>query len=226
MNLRNIYLLILCLLTISCASKRPAIYTDYDKNLVAPHSIGEIILMDKIVHDDPLLGVSLAYQDKAFPEDRINIYIYPMREISWENKPDILNTNIGLALKDVDTVIEYGHYKSRTAETLSDFNFTSNDVQYSGKKAAFNMFTNNGILVFSDIYLFIAQDKLIKFRTSFNSHLTKQSMGDSIVEKILPHIQVPPESIYMKNLRKEHKKKMRKQLMNIILEAMKKSEKK
>ena len=224
MNFRNITIVLLCFLTIACASKRPVEFTDYENNLIAPKIIGELVLIDKIVHENPLLGVSLSYQDKAFPEDRINTYIYPIREVSWEDTASVLNSELSNALKDVDMIVQYGHYKSREPEVLSDFVFTVDNVKYSGKKAEFQMMSNNDIMIFSDIYLFASEDKYIKFRTSFNSYLTKKSMGDSIVKKILPFIKAPPESIHMKSLRDEHKKKMKNDIMNLLLETLKKSD--
>jgi hypothetical protein len=44
-------------------------------------------------------------------------------------------------------------------------------------------------------------------------------MGDEVVKAILPLIEVPPESVYMKTLRAEYKKQSQENLMRLLKEA-------
>lgn len=219
MNSRKLCYIFLCVLLTSCATTRPKEYTDYENQLAAPKVADQFILKQKKVFVEPSLGVMLEYQNRDFPEDRINAYIYPIRNISWDDKDATLEEELKMALYDIDGAIQAGHYKSRDSEAFFDFSFTTKRGKFDGKKATLAITLNNDVLIYSDIYLFMAEDKYIKFRTSYDSRLSKRSMGDEVVQSILPLIAVPPESTYMKTLRAESKKKSQDELMKLLKEV-------
>ena len=220
MTCKNIYMLLLCATLISCASTRPKEFTDYQAQLIAPVTAEEFILKEKKVFDDPALGAMLSYINRDFPEDNITVYVYPINATSWEDSNETLTKELKNALRDVDAAVHHGYYQSRSAETIKDIIFKENNIEYVGKSAEFNLTTKQGIDIYSNVYLFIDQDKYIKFRTSYDSRLTNVSMGDDAVHKLLPQMVIPPESIYMKNIREAHDKKRQEQLMQLIMQAM------
>lgn len=216
MFLRNLFCVLCCLMVVSCASKKSTEFTNYDEDLITPQTVDELILIDKVVHENPFLGVSLTYENRDFPEDNINAYVYAINEISWEDIDATLEDELNHALKEVDLAIQYGHYKSRETELITNMEFSSNQIKFSGKKASFKLTTKDNILIYSDIYLFNAEDKYIKFRTSFDSRMTNSSMGDSVVKKILPLMKIPPESLSMRALRDEQVHKLTELLQQLI----------
>ncbi len=221
MTCKNGLLILLCILLTACANTRPKTATSYHASNITPSMTEGFALMNKKVFDEPMLGVQYKYENKSFPEDLIDIYIYPIGQSSWEDTDTTLNGEIHHALQDIDTVIKHGIYKSRSTEQLTDFIFTHEKQKFTGKKAQLTITNPQDELSYSDIYLFIAQDKFIKFRTSFNSKYTRKWTGDDIVKELLPEINVPTESVYMKNIRAEHKKKMQQDLMEVLMQALK-----
>jgi hypothetical protein len=220
MKLQNIFLLFLSVLVVSCASTRPKELTNYENQLIAPEVIDEYALKQKKVFDEPSLGVMLRYENRDYPEDNITVYVYPISAISWENQEAVLESELSNAVNDIDAAVKYGYYKSRTAELLSDYSFESKDKEYKGKKAELTLTAKNGALLYSGVYLFLAEDKYIKFRTSFDSRSVKSSMGDVVVKSLLPKLGIPSESMYMKNLRAAHEKKMQQNFMRLIQQAL------
>ena len=223
MTFKTLLPILLCALVTSCAATRPKDASDYTNSLAAPQRTEDFIQTEKKVFDEPILGVMLRYENMTFPEDMITIYVYPIADYDWEDIDTTLESEIKQALKEVDVLVQYGHYQSREKENWSDLTFTDNEREYKGKKVNFVMTDKQGNSLYSDIYMFIAQDKYIKFRTSFDSRMAKGSDGDKVVKELLPKITVPPESIYMKNLRAEHKQRVQESLMKAIMQALKES---
>lgn len=219
MNCRQLFCILLCVLLVSCSLTRPQEYTDYDNQLVAPEIVEQFVLKQKREFEEPSLGMMLKYQNRDFPEDKISVYVYPIRDINSSDQDATLEKELEVALLDIDATIQAGHYKSRSSETFSNIVVTSDDKEFIGKKATLTITLNNQVLIYSDIYLFMAEDKYIKFRTSYDSRMSKQSMGDEVVKAILPLIEVPPESVYMKTLRAEYKKQSQENLMRLLKEA-------
>jgi len=204
----------------SCATKgRPTNASDYDTEALAPHMADDLVLMEKKIFEHPALGTMLRYLDQSNPTDSITIYIYPIDKISWDNQQQTLNTELSRSLAEIDQAVVDGHYKAREQETISDFEFITNEKLFSGKKAQLNIINQKNQIFYSDIFLFVDKDKFIKFRTSFNGEQSHFWTGDQIVKSLLPGINVPPESRYMKNLRQAHRKKIQKQLYKLLMES-------
>jgi hypothetical protein len=220
MKLQNIFFLFLSVLVVSCASTRPKDSTNYDQELIAPATIDEYALKNKKVFEEPSLGAMLRYENRDFQEDNITVYVYPISAINWEEHSSVLESELAKAVNEIDAAVEYGYYKSRTTESLSDYSFESNGKEYKGKKAEFTLKAKNGALFYSGVYMFLAEDKYIKFRTSFDSRTTKSSMGDDVVKTLLPQLEVPSESSYMKKLRADYEKEMQQSFMRLIQQAV------
>ncbi|WKE65180.1 hypothetical protein PVT67_16175 [Gallaecimonas kandeliae] len=216
---KTLAIALLSLLLAACAGtpKRPLGASDYDHDLKAPQSTEDFVLTEKKVFDQPELGVMLRYANKDFPEDNISLYVYPINRISWANSSEALEGEMDNAVKDIDGAVSYGLYQSRTPEKRSDFKVGA----LLGRKAALTLTSKKGVLYYSDIYLFMAKDKFIKFRTSYDSRTTNpwSGSGDQVVQELLPGIQVPPESAYMKAQREQRKQKLLELFRQIIKQA-------
>lgn len=233
--MKKIILAIACLALTACAStstkspspdttnttQRPANASDYATQLQAPEETKKLILVDKKVFDDPLGGVMLRYVDKRIKSDWITSYVYPIARIGWEDINSVLTDEMNAVLAEVDDIVKSGKYLSRGEATLTDFIFTDEGTEYSGKKAEFTFINNDGVKYDSNAYLFIAEDKYIKFRTSFHADYTPDWNGDGIVKALLPNIHVPPESGYMHHLREEHRKAIMQKVLDSLTQVQK-----
>lgn len=206
---------LICFILASCASVRPENSTNYDRDLVVAQETDSFSLTKREVFDDPALGVALDYVNRFYPTDNIDVYIYPVPSISWEDKASTIDQEMKQVVADVDKAIDYGYYKSRTPEKVEPFSVGT----VSGIKASFKLALKNGASYYSNAYLFLDKDKFIKFRTSFDSKATVKWDGDEAVREILPKIVVPDESEYMKAIRDSHRAKLSQNFLNLILQA-------
>ncbi|WP_445358606.1 hypothetical protein [Microbulbifer sp. ANSA005] len=212
------------ILIASCGSMRPQNASNYQQDLITPEETDNFVLTESSTFDEPMLGIALKYDNKQYPTDIINVYIYPIDSITWENTDEIISIEMGDIIDEVDFAIEQGHYKSRSPETIENFSFKIGEKLYSGKKSSFTLTNRNDAEYFSNSYVFVDKDKYIKFRTSFDSRATVEWNGDSAVKEILPEIVVPDESAYMKNLRAEHQKEITKNLIKSLFQASQESQ--
>ena len=201
------YLCILFVLTVisACATQRPISTSNYESDFVYPEEIYPFKFLEKKVFEDPLGGVMLRYVDVKNTSDYITIYVYPIRAISWDDTDTTLKSEMDKVLAEVDYIVKVGQYKSRGNEVNSKFEFENNSIQYYGFKSKFTFTDKADVKYDSFAYLFISKDKFVKLRTSFNSEYSPNWSGDNIVKTLLPKIDVPQESEYMREMRKRHK---------------------
>lgn len=215
------FLFLIISFTFGCSSTTS--YSNYEEDLTLPKETENFILVDKQIFEEPELGVMVRYLDKVFHEDNITLYIYPVRSLEWDDHKSTLHNEMDLIFSDIDVAVQQGIYKSRSEERRSDFLVSQNTASYEGVKASFTLTDKEGVFFYSDNFLFIAEDKYIKFRTSFDSRMNKELTGDEIVKELLPLIQVPEESVYMKNKRVAYKNKMQEDFLKLLIEASQKA---
>jgi len=196
-------LLGLCLLQVGCASQAPKNTSVYDVNTIAPQETEYLVLTNTQTYDDPLMGVALSYADRRYRSDIITVYIYPIAATNWEDQDATIAHEMRAVLAEVDQGVAQGSYTSRGQEDTAIYEFDTDGQSYRGLKTSFELYVQPEIKLHSNAYIFISQDKFIKFRTSFDSRATVEWNGDAIVQTLLPKIKAPAESIYMRDLRHE-----------------------
>ena len=210
MKLTYLLLPMLVLALSGCAStpKSSSLFDEhqqqYKTDLQVPAVTEQLNLVENKVFDEPELGAMLRYEDKLFPADVITVYVYPIFKTSWDDIDATLNESIFGALQDINQMVKLGNYLSATDAELSDFTVNTEKRSYQGKKVTFTLTKNDNVKYYSNIYVFIDEDKYIKFRTSFDSRTSRVWSGDSIVNELLPLITVPKASKYMHDLRQQH----------------------
>lgn len=217
--MKQLFIIITILSLCACAPQRPITASSYPQNTTYPQQTENFVLQEEHLYPDPLAGVKLQYLDIDYLSDNISIYIYPIPSTSWENHSEITREEVQSALNEIDYMIRQGYYDSRGKETLSEFSFTNKNSQYQGSKARFSMKRESQTQQDSEIFVFIDEDKFVKFRISFDSQITSNHTGDVIVKELLPLISAPKESAYMQELREEHKQAQTQQLLQLLLQA-------
>lgn len=212
-----VYFLAFTVFALGCSSTKPQ--SNYETNLILPQETENFILIDKQVFAEPELGMMVRYLDKVFPEDNITVYIYPIRNIEWDDRTAILNKEMDTIFLDIDLAIEQGFYKSRSDDKRSDFIVNVNNKAYQGIKSTFTLTDKEDVFFYSDSFLFLAEDKYIKFRTSFDSRMNKELTGDEIIKELLPLMSVPAESPYMKDKRTAYKQKIQADFLKRLIES-------
>jgi len=204
--MKNIVLVLISVCMFACASQRPKDATNYENDLAYPKEAFPYIFTKKHVYDDPLGGISLTYIDQNNPSDFITIYVYPVPAVDWDDKQLTLNSEMDAVLMEVDYMVQLGRYESRTSDRRNFIKIPDSSREAEGLESVFK-YVYKGVEYNSFGYLFIEEDKLIKFRASFVADESPSWDGRHIVQTLLPAIDAPPESDYMKKLRAEFKQK-------------------
>ncbi|WP_323846323.1 hypothetical protein [Microbulbifer magnicolonia] len=219
--MKKIIILIACVLTASCASVRPGTATNYELSLVAPEETKNFVLTARKVFDEPMLGTMLEYTNKQYPDDNIDLYIYPIDHYDWEDAENTLKREMDKVIAEIDSAVEYGYYASRTEESRETFGVPQGEKTFNGLKSSFELKSKDEVTYHSNAYVFMQKDKFIKFRTSFDSRATVPWSGDQSVAEILPELIVPDESEYMKELRIAHRQQVTANIMKLLIQAAK-----
>lgn len=211
-------------LLISCAtpsSKMPGI-SDRPADLRYPDETVNFLLAGKHIYEEPLLGVSLKYRDKTYHFDLIDVYVYPVGKVSWDDKISVLKDEAAKAVQEIDAAVERGLYRSRRAggEPL-EITLVAGDKAYEGVKLETEITTRENAVFASFIYLFIQQDKFVKFRVSKIKAMDGITPDtDYAPAEILAELVVPPESRYMAELRQRKREEAANQLLQLIQKAL------
>lgn len=220
----RIFTIIFCLALASCANVRPNNATDYTSQLLYPEETENFVVIRSKVYDEPLLGSMIEYTNKQYSNDNIDLYVYPIDHYTWKNSDDTLKREMKKVLAEVDRAVEYGYYSNRGNESTVVFNFNVDDKQFSGLKSSFELTGGNNLKYYSNAYIFLDQDKFVKFRTTFNAVETVPWNGDDAVKELLPKLGIPGESEYMAEQRAVFKQQVTQNIINLFLQAAKSQE--
>jgi len=226
--MKRVYLSVFLLLGLSACGSQPVQNANpYNSELSYPDETEHFVAEKRHIFEDPLLGVMVKWLDKAYDSDVITLYVYPIPKTAWDNVEEVLSQEMDNVVAEVDHAIEQQRYQSRGAEVREPMMFDYDGQGYAGLKSSFTLERADGIRLLSNAYLFVAEDKFIKFRTSFDARITPDWNGDNVVKELLPLLQVPPESGYMKALREQQRmveEQQMQSLMKLLMEAVEKGD--
>ena len=210
----------------ACGTQQIKNDINYETDLGYPQETENFVVKDIHVYDDPFLGAALTWIDPRYPSDNITLYVYPVPKTDWSDVNETLSEEMDRVYEAVKYSVEQGKYTQVEAEEREAFAFEEEGEMFSGLKSAFNTYLENDRKINSNAYLFIIEDKFVKFRTSFDALLTPDWNGDNIVKELLPVIEVPPESEYVRNIRAQHREveeQQSQELIKLLLEAIEKN---
>jgi hypothetical protein len=217
------FLASLCLLS-ACAttSQRMPGVSDHPGDFRYPNETENLVLVDTHVYDEPLLGISLKYRDKTYHFDLIDVYVYPIGKVSWEDAIPVLKEETARAVQEIDAAVKRGIYLSQqTYGGALEIALFAGTREYRGVKLQTEITTRENAVFASLIYLFIQQDKFIKFRVSKIKAMDGISPDtDYALAEILAELVVPPESRYMAILRQRKREETANQLLKLIQQAL------
>lgn len=216
-------LLFICLITIpllSCQTTESqtelVFHSNYQTDFNYPDDTENLVLVEQLTFEEPLHGASLRYENRFYDQDSIIVYTYPIRHFMLNNGDMLLNQEMRQSFVEIDETIERGLYDNRDDEVVEQFMLVQQDNSFYGLRGQTELTLNSGYTYTSYVYLFIQQDKFIKFRISLRNGEHRPT-PDNMVNELLPGLSVPQESSYMAQLRAEHKQKFEQTLTRAIL---------
>ena len=207
----------LLMLLSACSSTEKSIATngygnsptsDYKTELKVPFETEDLIKIDTHIYDEPAYGVGIKYDHKLLSNDNISVFVYPVNSMFWDDHVETTTREMATVLNDMNLAVKNGIYREATSISSSKYQVEANQLLYLGRKSEFLIKDRYDNQRYSVAYIFIAEDKFVKFRITLESELLTSFNPDSIVNSILPKITVPKESAYMQSKREAHMKAM------------------
>jgi len=196
--------------------------SDYKTDLKYPDKVYSLEYVSQHLYDEPLWGIQLRYAHIFSSSDILDVYIYPIPAISWDDQMQIVREETSMVVKEIDVAVEKGQYKSANAGETVEIDFNG----LKGVKTPVEILSQNEQIYNSFIYLFIKEDKFIKLRFSFlkgdGSGLPNE---DVLARELVLGINVPAESSYMFAKRNEAKQRRALQLIQMLLDTSKNEKK-
>lgn len=175
--------------------------SDYEHDLAVPAKIANFEFAGQYAYNDPLLGSVATYASADYHNDKIDLYVYPIRKIDFSDTQALLQEESNNIKQEFNTVakdlkwtdISFSEPKSLTVnhnqQPLAGVYFEGEYTQELGEKS------------FTSVYLFQLKDKFVKFRASFPEKFITKKIG-----QVFSQIKVPDESSFMKQLRQTNQK--------------------
>jgi hypothetical protein len=176
--------------------------SDYDGTLIAPANIDTFTKYSLHKFVDPLLGVAIRYRHAEIEGGHIDVFVYPVRASRWPVAQPILEQESLAVRQDLDRLTQQGIHQ---LVRLSDDEM----LHWAGASGRVELlkfegeFANREFQPYdTSTYLYLEQDKLVKVRATNPRNVTAPFDADAFVKALMSSLQVPPESEYMKLVRK------------------------
>jgi len=170
--------------------------SDYEKDLVTPQNISSFESVEQFLYNNPLLGTVITYANPNFYSDKIDLYVYPIRQVELNNQAALLARESQNIKTEFDAVAKQLEWTNIHFSAIKPLEVSGNDYAIKGIYFEGDYQQKLGEKAFTSVYLFKLKDKFVKFRASFPERfITKH------IKEIISQIKVPDESIFMKNLR-------------------------
>lgn len=172
--------------------------SDYENNLSVPNTISEFQYSGKFLYNNPLLGSVISYAHPKFHSDKIDLYVYPIRQVNINNSNILLTQELTKVQTEFTNAGKEYEWTDINFSPKKQLDIESNKQVIQGVYSEGHYLEKFGEKNFTSIYLFQLKDKFVKFRASFPaSFLTDH------IKSIINQIDVPNESPFMKKLREE-----------------------
>lgn len=170
--------------------------SNYSTGMMRPNEFGDYIFENSILRADPMLGVQFRYQHGDFEFDKFDIFIYPIRNTSWQNKSALVEEEISNIRGELQLLADNGVYADIDFNEYENFNV---DIA-SGQFLQGEVTDLQGYRYRVQTAVFIKQDKFVIMRSS-NPVSDKMPLLGDFWKKFLQQIDPPPESKYMARIR-------------------------
>jgi len=139
--------------------------SDYAGNLICHDSIGGFKFLNQYIDHDPLRGTSLHYVRNELSLDKIDVLVYPIRRLSWEDEKATSKEEAINFQKEVDLLQLDGQWQNVNLAPVEFMPWDVDGVEHSGARIIGTFEMSTGKQFALGMYLFIKEDKFIEIRT-------------------------------------------------------------
>ena len=178
--------------------------SNYEEDLTVPQEIANFDFMGQYIYNDPLLGSVSTYANRDYHSDKIDLYVYPIRNVNLDNESELLAQESKHIESEFNSVAKQLEWTDVSFSAPKALTVTHEQQKVSGLYFQGEYQQKLGEKGFTSVYLFKLKDKFVKFRATFPEQFITQP-----ISKIFSTIRVPDESTFMKELRAQGKKQQK-----------------
>lgn len=171
-------------------NKKPEPGAFIDRSVIYyPKSGDNFELVKEHTYSDVSAGIQLTYKADDLPDAKIDIFVYPIGDVSREQA---LARDVNDVRAGVKGMAERGIYSDVKFGELSDFNPSIEDGKHLRGKRLLLRFVHNGSPMASAAYLAYKQLYLLELRITAPADAAQalKDVGDSIATEIFPKIHI------------------------------------
>lgn len=180
--------------------------TDYAKDVAFPAHIANFSFAGQFAFFDPMLGVMATYLTPDYVNDKVDVFVYPIRRTEYLNSEAALSSEARNVADEISYVVNKQNWTDLELTEPEKVSVDSADGTIEGIKFGGRYTADLGEEAFLSVFLFAHKDKFIKFRATFPA----QFLGEH-VQGVVNDIHFPGESLFMAKVREYGKKQEREQ---------------
>jgi hypothetical protein len=168
--------------------------SNYQLDLTVPNSFGQFTKLDTQLFADPFSGAITRYTHPAYEDALVDVIVYPFTRKITQDDRTLLNEQLNADLAKASAVAK--------AQQLT-LTLSSPPAPYQvkgfadGWRLGLTAESEKAPTLYASTYVFRKHDKIIKIATTFPT-----DFSDPLVDELIPHVDVPKESLLMKRVRK------------------------
>ncbi|MDN3638801.1 hypothetical protein QWY82_08275 [Simiduia curdlanivorans] len=176
--------------------------SDYDLALIVPNQVGNYQLDQREWRRHPLQGAWVSYIDKNFQFDQFSLAVYPIKATDWQDIKATLEKEAMALQKDMllDARQQKHELRFNDLQRLS-WSIKGQTLDVYQMSAAHQ--ADTGEALETRIYLFIQEDKVVATSSTLSGDNAPVQAFEAATQQLASTIQVPAESLFMAQLRKE-----------------------
>lgn len=167
--------------------------SNYESSLTVPENIGEFTRLDTQLYSDPFNGAITRYTHPAYEDALVDVTVYPIFGTLDTADSELLNGQLNEDLERASSVAKAQELTLSLSSPASPY-MVSPAIQ--GWRLGLKAESTTTPTIYASTYVFRQEDKIVKVATTFPT-----DFSDPLVNELITHVQVPKESMLMKNIR-------------------------
>ncbi len=177
--------------------------SDYSADMKVPEVVGEFQIDDTFVYRHPLRGSQIRFIHREFQFDRLDLFVYPVRDWRLENIGGVLKKEADNVRQDMRLAEKKGIYQQLQLDEDRLYPVSAGDSERTVLRFDGTFHNQEEAIDYATrTYLVVMKDKFVKVRASFGKTSATLPDTDTVVAQLVRELTVPDESLFMVELRK------------------------
>lgn len=177
--------------------------SDYNLDLELPDVAGDFLKDGVRLYRHPYLGVQVRYTHEIFQYNYIDVFVYPIRQLDWQDSSAALRAEVGSYRREIEAMRDQGVIKQLRLDDTRYHLWRERDdgVELHVASIESQYVDESGVALRSHYYVFSQTDKFIKIRATYPAGGVSEPDVERFSQAIAKQIKAPSESDFMAQMR-------------------------